>query len=140
MRVFVSGQINDIENVRAVQDAFIAAGHTITHDWTRNETGGKLLGGRAAKFANPDEAGRRAMKDTQGVIDSDIYVICTDNKKVGKGMYAELGAALALTMTTGSPRIYLLGSKEHASIFYFHPAIITKSSAREIIEELAVHN
>lgn len=58
------------------------------------------------------------------------------HEKVGKGMYTELGAALALNMTIGSPVIYLLGAKEHASIFYFHPSIIVKKSAHEIITEL----
>lgn len=132
----MSGQIHDLENVRAVQDEFRESGYSITHDWTRNETGDKLLGGRQAKFDNPEEAGNRAVKDMQGVIDSDIYVVCTDNEKVGKGMYAELGAALALNTTTGKPQIYLLGAMEHASIFYFHPSIVVKNSAREIIDSL----
>lgn len=136
MKVFVSGQINDLDYVRSVQEEFIKNGHHITHDWTRNETGDKMLADREAKFANPDEASKRAVKDMQGVIDCDIYVVCTDNKKLGKGMYAELGAALALNMTTGSPHIYLLGGKEHASIFYFHPAIVVKKSVAEIIETL----
>ena len=136
MEVFVSGQINDLENVCNVQDAFREAGHTITHDWTHNETGSKILAGREAKFANPEEAGIRAVNDMQGVVDSEVYVICTDNERPGKGMYAELGGALALNMTTGSPKIYLLGNKEHATIFYFHPSIILKGSVHEIIEDL----
>lgn len=136
MKVFVSGQINDLDYVRSVQGEFIKHGHHITHDWTRNETGDKMLAGREAKFSNQEEAGRRAVKDTQGVIDCDVYVVCTNNKEVGKGMYVELGAALARNMTTGSPRIYLVGNREHASIFYFHPAITLKNSVTEIIETL----
>jgi hypothetical protein len=136
MKIFVSGQINDLDYVRSVQEEFVKAGHQITHDWTHNETGEKMLAGREAKFANPEEAGKRALKDLQGVIDCDVYVICTENEKMGKGMYAELGAALALNMTTGLPDIYLLGNREHASIFYFHPTIIFRNSAVEIIETL----
>ena len=75
-RVFVSGQIGDVEAVRNVQAAFEAAGHRITHDWTHNETGDKLLGGKA-KFDYPEASAERAVKDMQGVIDCDIYVICT---------------------------------------------------------------
>lgn len=76
-----------------------------------------MLAGDKAKFDNPEEAARRAVADMQGAIDSDVYVICTDNKKDGKGMYVELGGALPLTKTTGKPVIYLLGAMAHSSIF-----------------------
>ena len=54
-RIFVSGQISDVEYVRNVQDTFVVAGHRITHDWTRNEDGDVLLAGDKAKFDNPEE-------------------------------------------------------------------------------------
>ena len=72
----------------------------------------------------------------QGVIDSDVYVICTDNKKAGKGMYVELGGAIALNKTTGKPVIYLLGAMAHSSIFYFDPVIKRRNTAQEIVEEI----
>lgn len=135
-KVFVSGQIGDVDSVRKVQDTFVKSGHHITHDWTRNETGDKLLVGEKAKFDNPDEAARRAKLDMQGVIESDIYVICTDNEKPGKGMYVELGGALALHKTTGKPSIFLLGKMAHSSIFYFDPAVQRADSAQAILEVL----
>jgi hypothetical protein len=51
-------------------------------------------------------------------------------------MYVELGAALALNAVNGSPKIYLLGSMNNASIFYFHPSIILGRSIQEVIEEI----
>lgn len=137
MEIFVSGQINDLENVRNVQNQFVEAGHHITHDWTHNETGDKMLAGKEAKLANPEETARRATNDMQGVIDSDVYIICTDNERPGKGMYAELGAAIALSITNGSPKIYLLGDMNNASIFYFHPSVILGKNVTEIIEEMS---
>src|SRR6187549_366325 len=124
MKVFVSGQITDLENVREVQEKLKAVGHTITHDWTRNETGEKMLSSDEAKLADVQETGRRAQLDIQGVVDADAYVICTDNvsPESGKGMYAELGAALALNVTQGKPNVYLLGAMNHMSVFYFHPS------------------
>lgn len=73
MKMFVSGQIGDVEKVRLGQEALRRAGHEITHDWTRNGTGSAMLGGREAKFAQPEESARRASNDMQGVIDSDIF-------------------------------------------------------------------
>jgi hypothetical protein len=137
MKIFVSGQITDLDNVRTVQDKLIAAGHEITHDWTRNETGDKMLAGDEAKLANIEETGKRAALDIQGVVACDAYVICTDNSKAGKGMYAELGAALALHTTSGLPNIYLLGAMNHMSVFYFHPAVERLNSVDELIAALA---
>jgi len=137
-KVFVSGQINDLSYVRAVQAQFVASGHVITHDWTRIETGNKMLTGRQAKFDNPDEASKRANADMTGVVDCDVYVICTNNEDMGKGMYVELGGALALNVATGAPKVYLLGNRKHATIFYFHPSILLRETADEIIKEITV--
>lgn len=136
MEVFVSGQITDLDNVRAVQDALLEAGHTITHDWTRNETGDQMLAGRQAKLDNPEEAARRAVADMEGVIECDAYVICTDNENMGKGMYVELGGAIALHETQNRPAIYMLGKMAHMSIFYLHPAVTHLGSTKELIAEL----
>ena len=135
-KIFVSGQITDLDNVRTVQQRLIEAGHVITHDWTRNETGDKMLAGNEAKLANIHETGRRAELDIQGVVDCDVYVVCTDNTKAGKGMYAELGAALALNVTRQSPKILMLGSRNHMSVFYFHPSVVRLDSIDELIEAL----
>lgn len=138
MKVFVSGRIDDIENVRLVQRKLIDAGHKITHDWTKNETGDKMLAGREAKLADPKETQNRAVLDINGVMDADAYVICTNNKNIGKGMYVELGAAIALNEKTERPRIYLLGRMNHMTIFYSHPAVQKVKSVSEIIDSLKV--
>lgn len=137
MKVFVSGQIGDVDRVRVVQDALRRAGHEITHDWTRNETGKKMLSSRADKLNNPEEATRRATLDIDGVLDADAYVICSDNEDAGKGMYVELGAAIAMA-ERGSMRVYLLGGMNHMTIFYFHPKVQKIDSIEELLEELGV--
>jgi len=137
MKIFVSGQIKDLENVRNIQQRLIDAGHQITHDWTRNETGDKMLEGDDAKLADLVETGRRAELDIQGVIDADAYVMCSDNLKSGKGMYVELGAALALSVTRDSPKVYIVGALNHMSVFYFHPAVVRLDSVDQLIEKLA---
>lgn len=139
MKIFVSGQITDLKNVREVQEKLKTAGHLITHDWTRNETGEKMLSSDEAKLADVRETGKRARLDIQGVVDADAYVICTDNSssEAGKGMYAELGAALALNVTQGKPKVYLLGAMNHMSVFYFHPSVERLGSTDELLEKLS---
>lgn len=137
MKIFVSGQINDLDNVRTVQKRLIESGHEIIHDWTVPETGENMLTGREAKLANIPEAQKRAGLDIQAVIDCDAFVMCTDNTELGKGMYAELGAALALNVTTGTPKVLILGSMIHMTVFQFHKSAIRLESVDEVIEELA---
>lgn len=136
MKIFVSGQIEDIEYVRKVQSEFVKAGHEITHDWTTNESGAKMLSSREAKLGNLEESKKRATNDINGVVNSDVYVICTNNEKVGKGMYVEIGAALGLYAKNGSPKIYLLGQMNHITIFYLHPAVQHVESVDDILRSL----
>ncbi len=137
MKIFVSGQITDIDNVRVVQQKLVENGHTITHDWTRNETGASMLATDDDKLKDVGETGRRAYLDIQGVLDCDAYVICTDNEQSGKGMYVELGAALARAQAGISPRIFLVGKMNHMSVFYLHPLVVRVDRVEEIIAALA---
>jgi hypothetical protein len=114
MKVFVSGQLQEKEYVKAVYLKLQEVGMEIAHDWTRTEN--LPLD---AKVSN--EAGERARRDIQGVIDADIYILLANNSNRGKGMYAELGAALALATVRGTPSIYVVGPINHESIFYHHP-------------------
>ena len=133
MKFFISGQINDIANVRAVMRSVQEAGHEITHDWTQTDT---FLGGAEDKLANKHESGIRAAKDIQGVLDSDMYVLVSHNKEVGKGMYVELGAALALYESSGKPSVYIIGPMNHLSVFYLHPAVIHRNTIEDVVLDL----
>lgn len=127
MKAFVSGQINDKEQIREIYSELRNIGFDITHDWTRTD---KI----DDKLADPTESGRRAAKDITGVVDCDTYILMTDNEKVGKGMYVELGAALALREKTGKPDVYIVGPLNHLSIFYLHPAIQYFNDIGKLIE------
>lgn len=130
MRVFVSAQLADADRARQLYRRLVRAGHTITHDWTRTDT---IRGGYSEHSA---EAGRRAARDIIGVLQADAYVILTDNQDCGKGMYVELGAALAEVLRGNLRHIAVVGRKNHESIFYYHPALSHFASIDDYIEEL----
>lgn len=88
------------------------------------------------KLRDIQETSRRAEADIKGVVDCDVFIVCTDNQDQGKGMYAELGAALALNTATGRPKIFLVGQMNHMSIFYLHPAVAHSDSIEKVIEKL----
>jgi hypothetical protein len=133
MRFFISGQIDDVANVRKLMDRVKIAGHTITHDWTVTDV---FLGSPEAKLKDKQETGMRAAKDIQGVVSSDVYVLLSDNEQVGKGMYVELGAALALNAITGKPKVYVIGKMNHMSVFYLHPAVVHMANIEEVIKAI----
>jgi hypothetical protein len=139
MKIFISGQIDESASIKKLFELLKSENHEITHDWTKTD---KFLGDRESKLANLEESGRRAEADIQGVLDCDIYILSSDNKNVGKGMYVELGAALALKQSklTNLPEIYIIGPLNHMSIFYLHPLIKRRDNITEVLEELSKIN
>lgn len=129
MKVFVSGQIGEKGRVRQAFAKLSEAGAQVTHDWTQTDD-------LSDKLAASDESGRRAAKDIDGIVDSDVYVLLSNNVNVGKGMYAELGAALALNQLRGRPDVYVVGRMNHLSIFYLHPAVRQRASLDDVIGEI----
>ena len=132
MKFFISGQIGDAPNIKDIMNKVIDAGHEITHDWTAADA---FLGGSQDKLSNPEESGRRAQADILGVVACDVYVLSSDNENVGKGMYAELGAALALREATGKPDVYVAGAMKHLSVFYLHPDVLRVDTIEDVLGE-----
>lgn len=129
MNVFVSGQIKEKYKIRKILRRLELSGHRVTHDWTRTDNLRKPYKLEAV------EAGRRAHKDIRGVLDADIYILMSDNSECGKGMYVELGTALAVAeMNVKKLQVYVVGPMNHESVFYHHPAVVHKESIDEIIE------
>ncbi len=129
MKVFVSGRISETELANEAQALFKAAGMKITHDWTKSDAIGD-------KLENETESGLRAKRDIEGVVDADIYVLLSHNESAGKGMYAELGAALALNQIHGAPQVYIVGPMNHLSIFYLHPTVRRFDTIDEVISDI----
>ena len=134
MKFFISGQIGDASKVRSMMDIVVDAGHEITHDWTDVDV---FLGGKQDKITNLKESGSRAGNDIQGVVKSDVYVLNSDNANVGKGMYVELGAALALRSVTGKPQIYIVGQLNHLPVFYLHPAVMRVPGIEDVLQSVS---
>lgn len=92
MRIYVAAKWGEATNARArqVMDELRAAGHKITYDWTQD----------------PGEGPQQAMKDLNGVLTADIFVVIAEATDVVYcGTICELGMALA----QGMP-IYMLGN------------------------------
>jgi hypothetical protein len=85
-------------------------------------------------------ATERAQRDLQGVAGSDVFVLFTEKFGKNKGMYVELGAAIAAYLEKGTPKVYVVGEYVNHGVFFFHPAVNRKSTFQEILDEVKKDN
>jgi nucleoside 2-deoxyribosyltransferase len=93
LRLYVAGRFQSYAKVRAVADACVKAGHTITHDWTRTPEFGSDGHPLHADGAQAKAALRGfAEADIAGVRAADCVVLCADDSLAGA--WVEMGIAL----------------------------------------------
>lgn len=117
MRIYVAGALADSARVRDVQAAVVAAGHELTLDWTSGED--VSLRDYASE---PEAAGRIAAADLDAVRQADAVLVVTSEHQ-GRGMFVELGAALAEAESGRMQHVVVLGGRPHDSAFFYHPAV-----------------
>jgi len=97
MRIYVAGRFGRYERCRTLIDRLSAAGHEITHDWTRNEefgADGHPLAADAGDVSIPASTqARLACDDLEGCATADLFVMIADEPLCGA--LIEMGAALA---------------------------------------------
>ncbi|KRB45038.1 nucleoside 2-deoxyribosyltransferase [Terrabacter sp. Root181] len=117
MKVYVAGQLRDTQAVRAVQREIEHAGHTLTHDWTHDL---ELSDGYADQPARSAEIART---DLSGVMTADAVVVLASSAEPGRGLFVELGAALARAELGRLDHVVVVGEIVHESVFHFHPRV-----------------
>lgn len=131
MKIYVAGALADVEAVQQVQAEVVANGHELTLDWTRGPDSALI------EYSSATDVARRvARDDLQAVLDADaLLVVATEHD--GRGMFVELGAALAGASTgRGINHVVVIGPIRHESVFYFHPAVTQVANVREWLTEL----
>lgn len=132
MKVYVAGALADIKNVQAAQAAVLAAGHELTLDWTRGPDAG-LAGDYSA---SPALSAQIAQADLEAVLAADAVLVMSSAHE-GRGMFVEMGAALARSHRGEFGHVVLVGTPQHESVFHHHPAVRLVSSVEEWLDEVA---
>jgi hypothetical protein len=132
VKVYVAGPLDATSEVRAVQEAVVAAGHELTLDWTR---------GSDATFADDyasdfDLSAKVAADDLDAALVADAVLVVTSEHE-GRGMFVELGAALARARRGDLQHVVVLGPIQHESVFYYHPAVQRVSTVEEWLVTVA---
>lgn len=121
MKFYVAGKYQERDYVRLVFRELEKLGHNITLDWTNHDI-------------YPNDAialklGQFAADDVEGVRQADAFIGCLLNDHKYKGLWVEMGVALAL----GKP-CYLVGSAGDSCIFSNHRLVKKFSSFPEFYE------
>lgn len=133
MKVYVATSYKNRRKAREAIKMLTAAGHKVTEDWTRKDKCAQLVVGKRMSHARFRRVAYRAIKDLNGVMKCDALVMLT--KTSGRGMYVELGAALA-----AEKLVILVTKPRHLNcIFYFMPNIIMVRTMREALEVLGTY-
>ena len=139
LRAYVAGRISRQDEVRAIVNALKAAGVKITREWTwtdsiTNEKEAAIY--RKQEYDKPSQKyHQEAVDDIQAVLDTDIFIILTD--ELGSSMYVEMGVAFASQKLTGKPKkIYAIGPHFDRMVFYQHQNVQRVNSVQEIITDL----
>lgn len=117
MNVYVAGQLSDVSTVRAVQAAVVAAGHELTLDWTSEDA---LVTDYAAL---PSAAAALATADLDGVMRADAVLVVASSAEPGRGLFVELGVALARAELGLLSHVVAIGPIVHDSVFWHHPHV-----------------
>lgn len=121
MKVYVAGQLSDVSTVRAVQAAVVAAGHAITLDWTTED---------------PAEPEVVAVADLGAVMAADAVLVVASGPEAGRGLFVELGAALARAELGTLAHVVAVGPITHDSVFWHHPRVRLVEDVQEWLRDL----
>ena len=122
MRVYVAGAAVEIDHAKLVIFELIRAGHTITHDWTKQvEVEFAAAPDRKENELPDDDCNRWSDADLAGVGLADAFVLIAPGGRRGRGSWVELGYAINEARQrryTSSPlRLYVIGPYARDSIF-----------------------
>lgn len=103
MKIYIAGKWEEKERVREVMQQLIVAGHSITYDWTKDES----------SFTE-----RQALADREGVLEADAFVGVFEKDLRYSGALVEMGIAVA----RGIP-VHILGNAVDGNIFILLPTV-----------------
>ena len=127
----MAGPLADTEKVQAVHSAVVAAGHQLTLDWSRGPDVNVDDYG-----ALPEVSAKLATDDLDAVLRADAVLVVASEHD-GRGMFVELGAALAQARRGELKHVVVVGPIRHQSVFYYHPAVLRVSTVDEWLSGLA---
>lgn len=116
MKIYLAGRYSRRDELRAVREKLLRAGHVVTSNWLDTEWEGKDDSGSSA--APPEYREKHAVEDMDDVLRADCVVSFTEPARSGGrgGRHVEFGIALA-----AGKRVIVVGHREN--LFHHHPRV-----------------
>lgn len=89
----------------------------------------------AERNQRPEDVAEIAVRDLEGIRAADVVVLLAGVPE-GRAKYAEMGAAIALAVEHGRPRIYVVGDSPEQSIFFFHPSVRRVGIIEDVVQDV----
>lgn len=131
LRFYVASSIKNKEKVQEVFDFLSNRGHQVTTDWTLTDDIPE-----EERDTQRDYIRTLAKRDFEGIRESDVFVMLSEPSE-GRSMYVELGVALASHDAIGRPALFVLGSRNNQSVFYFLSPVQRVTTMDELITKCA---
>jgi hypothetical protein len=64
-----------------------------------------------------------------------VFIFLATGEK-GSGTFVELGAAIESNLSSGRPKIYIIGESNADSMFFFHPSVRRVKKVEDVLSEL----
>jgi len=129
VKIYVAGPLADVATVRSVQSTVVAAGHELTLDWTEEAS---LMEDYGSQL---DVSGKLAEEELNAVMVADAVLVVASEHD-GRGMFVELGAALARAQQGELAHVVIVGEIRQESVFYFHPVVERVANIQDWLEHL----
>lgn len=129
MKIYIASRFTEKIKVRKLFRILENKGHSITYNWTHHKNTQPFI-------KNSTLAANYSQNDINGVLDSGVLIVLTDEIEDSKGLYSELGAALASARISGKPKIYVIGKNRDSAMFFFHPFVNRRKNIDEVLKEL----
>jgi nucleoside 2-deoxyribosyltransferase len=130
VKVYVAGHLTDSASVADAQRAVLAAGHEVTHDWSQD------LEFTTDYASRPEQSRQIAEADLRGVMLADAVIVIASSPEPGRGLFVELGAALARAEMGLLRHVVAVGTIVHESVFYYHPRVRRVETVQEWLAEI----
>lgn len=122
MKIYIATKYTSKRRAKKLMKQVRGAGHSITVDWTKTDQ----------KVENNENSlSEIATMDAIGVSDADALLLLT-TKHGGRGMYTELGIAIARKIPT------IVIGRHLNNIFYFMPECVRVKNNKEALKALAI--
>lgn len=127
LKVYVASSIKNKNKVKDVFEFLSARGHQVITDWTLTDDIPE-----EDRDTSRDYIRTLAKRDFEGIRESDVFVMLSEPAE-GRSMYVELGVALASNDAIGRPVVFVLGSRNNESVFYFLSSVNRVESLDELL-------